>query len=634
VTAQASLVFLTHARARARRFVGVISFFVSVLVLIATSCSPRPRESPVRYLIGFSQANLTEPWRIAMTEDVKAEAARYPDMRVIYTDAADSTDRQIEDVQRLLDYGIDLLIISPNDSHALTPSVRAAYAKIPVIVLDRDVEGYDYSLFIGPDNERLGRKAGEVISALLGERKGTVLEIQGRSGSPPALGRSEGLREVLMKKTGITLLEPMVADWLRDKAEDKMRERLKHEPRIDVVFAQNDAMAFGAWKAAREAGRTDIRFIGIDGLPGPTGGVELVRTGVLSATFTYPTGGKESVTYARDLLAHVEGIPKKIYLRPREVTLATLDQGKTFESRERSAAIALNRPIVLGFAQIGAESEWRIANTRSIKAAAAKAGIQLLFEDAMQKQENQIAAIRSFIKRRVDVIAFSPVVESGWDAVLNEAKAAGIPVIITDRSVGIKDSSLWLSFMGSDFVEEGRRAARWIVEKLGSSQQVNIVELQGNVGAAPTIDRKLGFEEVIKDYPNYSIIASEYGDFFREQGYSLMKKILSTESRKIDVVFSHNDDMAIGAIRAIKEKGLKPGKDIVIVGVDGIRDAFKAMVAGEMNCSVECNPILGPQLINAVQDYMAGNDLPSRMITSEGIFPAETARRNMVGRQY
>jgi simple sugar transport system substrate-binding protein len=602
------------------------------LALLLAACGAAGRESGVRYLVGFSQANLTEPWRVAMTEEVKAEASRQADIRMIYVDAADSTGRQVEDVHRLLDYGIDLLIISPTDSRALTPVVREAYSRIPVIVLDRAVEGYDYSLFIGPDNERLGREAGKVASELLGSAGGNILEIEGRSGSPPSVERSEGFRKVIADREKARISGTIVADWLRDRAEDELSAGMGALPDFDVIFAQNDAMAYGAWRACQAAGRTGIKLIGIDGLAGPMGGIELVRRGILSATFTCPTGGKEAVTYAIDLLREKEGIPKKIYLRTAKVTRETLAAGEGGPTSSRDPAPG--RRIVLGFAQVGAESEWRVANTKSIRSSAAKAGIDLLFEDGRQLQENQVAAIRSFIQRRVDVIAFSPVVESGWDAVLNEAKDAGIPVIITDRSVGTKDSSLWLSFMGSDFVEEGRRAARWIVERLGSSSPVNIVEIQGTIGSAPAIDRKLGFEEVIRDYPSYRIIASEACDFFRAQGYAVMKRILAAESRRIDVVFSHNDDMAIGAIQAIKESGLKPGRDIVIVGVDGIKDAFKAMVAGEMNCSVECNPILGPQLMKAVQDYMAGKELPVRMITSEGIFPAATARRDMVGREY
>jgi simple sugar transport system substrate-binding protein len=596
------------------------------------SCSKPARPAGVRFLVGVSQANLSEPWRIAMTEEIKAEAARYPDLKLIYIEAGDSSSRQIEDVHRLVGYGIDLLIISPTDSRALTPVVREAYSRIPVIVLDRAVEGYDYSLFIGPDNERLGREAGKVASELLGPNGGSIVEIEGRSGSPPSLERSEGFRKVIAARNNARLSGTIVADWLRDRAEDELSARIGKLPDIDVIFAQNDAMAYGAWRACQAAGRKGIKLIGIDGLAGPMGGIELVRKGILSATFTCPTGGKEAVTYGMDLLQKKEGIPKKVYLRPTKVTRETLaaSEGRPPSPRD----LAPGRRIVLGFAQVGAESEWRTANTKSIKSSAAKAGIDLLFEDGEQRQEKQIAAIRSFIRKKVDVIAFSPVVESGWDAVLNEAKDAGIPVIITDRSVGNKDNSLWLSFMGSDFVEEGRRAARWIVERLGSSSSVNIVELQGNAGSAPTIDRKLGFEEVIKDYPNYRIIASETGDFFRAKGYSVMKGILSAQVRKIDVVFSHNDDMAIGAIQAIKEKGLKPGRDILVVGVDGIKDAFKAMAAGEMNCSVECNPILGPQLMKAVEDYMSGKDLPLRMITSESVFPASTARRDSVGREY
>lgn len=569
-----------------------------------------------------------------MTEEIKAEAARYSDMRVIYADAADSTSRQIDDVHRLMDYGIDLLIISPTDSHALTPVVREAYSSVPVIVLDRAVEGYDYSVFIGPDNERLGREAGEVISELLGNRSGTVLEIQGRSGSPPTLSRSQGLRDILAKHPKIKIVDTIVADWLRDTAEDKVAEHIRVIPGIDVIFAQNDAMAFGAWRAAKVAGRQGIRFIGIDGLPGPTGGIELVRKGVLSATFTCPTGGKESVIYSRDLLLRKEGIPKKIYLRPRMVTPEVLDQSQKGVPYARAAPLAPDRRIVLGFAQVGSESEWRVANTESIKSAAAKAGIELLFEDGKQLQKNEIAAIRSFIRRKVDVIAFSPVVESGWDEVLREAKAAGIPVIITDRSVDLKDDSLWLSFMGSDFVEEGRRAARWIVENSKATGPVNIVELQGTIGSAPAIDRTIGFEEVLRDYPNYKIIASESGDFFRSQGYEVMKKILSRQHQKIDVIFAHNDDMAIGAIQAMEEAGLKPGKGVTVVSIDAAHGAFRAMLEGKLSCTIECNPLLGPQLMKAVQDYMNGKDLPIRMITAEGVFPAATARRDMVGREY
>ncbi|WP_395700274.1 ABC transporter substrate-binding protein [Aquabacterium sp.] len=292
------------------------------------------------------------------------------------------------------------------------------------------------------------------------------------------------------------------------------------------------------------------------------------------------------------------------------------------------------KKIVLGFSQIGAESEWRTANSESIKASAKDAGIELKFSDAQQKQENQIKAIRSFIAQKVDVIAFSPVVESGWGTVLREAKAAKIPVILSDRAVDEKDDSLWVSFMGSDFVEEGRRAGRWLLENYKGQGDVNIVELQGTVGSAPAIDRKKGFEEIIKAQPRFKIIRSQTGDFTRAKGKEVMEAFLKAEGKKINVLYAHNDDMAIGAIQAIEEAGLKPAKDITIISIDAVKGAFEAMIAGKLNVSVECSPLLGPQLMQAVKDLKAGKTLPRRIVTQEGVFPMEVAAKEFPKRKY
>ncbi|XXU65441.1 ABC transporter substrate-binding protein [Sorangium sp. So ce1097] len=293
------------------------------------------------------------------------------------------------------------------------------------------------------------------------------------------------------------------------------------------------------------------------------------------------------------------------------------------------------KKISLGFSQIGAESEWRTANTKSIEEAAKAAGIDLKFSDAQQKQENQIKAIRSFIAQKVDVIAFSPVVETGWEPVLREAKAAKIPVILTDRAVDTKDDSLWVTFIGSDFVEEGRRAAKWLVDKMKDHQgTVNIVELQGTVGSAPAIDRKKGFEEIIKDKPNFKIIRSQTGDFTRAKGKEVMEAFLKAEGKNINVLYAHNDDMAIGAIQAIEEAGMQPGKDILIISIDAVKGAFEAMMAGKLNVTVECSPLLGPQLMSAVNDVVAGKAVPKRIVTEEGVFPMETAAAEFPKRKY
>jgi simple sugar transport system substrate-binding protein len=290
--------------------------------------------------------------------------------------------------------------------------------------------------------------------------------------------------------------------------------------------------------------------------------------------------------------------------------------------------------IVLGFSQIGAESEWRTANTESIKSAAATMNIDLRFSDAQQKQENQIKALRNFIAQNVDVIAFSPVVETGWDTVLMEAKAANIPVILTDRAV-TSDPSLYLGFIGSDFVEEGRKAARWVSARFkDTATDVNIVELQGTVGSAPANDRKKGFEEIIATNPHLKIVRSQSGDFTRSKGKEVMEAFLKAEPRKINVLYAHNDDMAIGAIQAIEEAGLKPGQDILVVSIDAVKGAFEAMIAGKLNATIECNPLLGPQLMTSVTEVVAGRPIPKRIVVDETMFTMETAKQHIQSRKY
>jgi simple sugar transport system substrate-binding protein len=295
-----------------------------------------------------------------------------------------------------------------------------------------------------------------------------------------------------------------------------------------------------------------------------------------------------------------------------------------------------SKPLVIGFSQVGAESEWRTANSASVKEAAKKDGVTLKFADAQQKQENQVKAIRSFIAQRVDVIAFSPVVESGWDTVLREAKAAKIPVILTDRSVSVSDSSLYVSQIGSDFVEEGRKAGRWLLDLAQKTPErsFNIVELQGTVGSGPAIDRKAGFEEVIKANPRLKIIRTQTADFTRAKGKEVMEAFLKAQGKSINVLYAHNDDMAIGAIQAIEEAGLKPAKDIIIISIDGVKGAFEAMLAGKLNVTIECSPLLGPQLMAAARDVVAGKQIPRRIQVDEGVYPAEVAAKEFPNRKY
>ncbi len=327
---------------------------------------------------------------------------------------------------------------------------------------------------------------------------------------------------------------------------------------------------------------------------------------------------------------------KKSLVAAAAITLSTISLTACGSSGSDSSGGS--DEITMGFAQVGAESGWRTANTKSIKETAKSDGINLKFSDAQQKQENQIKAIRSYIQQKVDIIAFSPVVETGWDTVLLEAKRANIPVILTDRSVDSEDTSLYKTFLGSDFVKEGEKAGQWLVDNAKESDgngdgTVNVVQIEGTTGAAPAIDRGEGFADTIKSDPSIKVIASQTGDFTRDGGKKVMESFLKSQ-KDIDVVFAHNDDEGLGAIEAIKAAGKVPGKDIKIITVDAVKDGMTALSKGEINFIVECNPLLGPQLMDLAKKVVKGEEVPERVVTEEGTFDQAAATEALPDRQY
>lgn len=276
------------------------------------------------------------------------------------------------------------------------------------------------------------------------------------------------------------------------------------------------------------------------------------------------------------------------------------------------AEVMVSEGLIVGFSQIGAESAWRQCNTRTIQQAAEDEGIQLLFENAEQKQENQIKAIRSFIAYQVDVIAFVPIVADGWDNLLKEAKNAGIPVLVTDRKIQTSDENLYAGFIGSDSEAEGRAGGRFLLKKFANKntdQPVRIIEITGTEGSSVANGRAAGFRDILEDHPEYQIIHSVSGDFLRSKGYEIMKEILK-RYEDIDVLYSHNDGMALGAIDAMKEAGIRPGKDVVIISIDAEQAAIDALQRGELNCVIECNPKTGPAIMELAKKLARGETIP------------------------
>jgi galactofuranose transport system substrate-binding protein len=279
--------------------------------------------------------------------------------------------------------------------------------------------------------------------------------------------------------------------------------------------------------------------------------------------------------------------------------------------------------LTIGFAQVGSESAWRTAFSEAIKAEAEARGINLLFSDGQQRQENQIAALRSFIAQGVDAIILAPVVETGWDEVLQEAQDNGIPVLVVDRNV-TADESLYITRVSSDFVHEGRLAAAWLVQ--ATAGNCKIAELQGTVGSSAALDRQTGFNEVIALFPDMEIILSQSGDFTRTNGKEVMESFLkAVDPSEICAVWAHNDDMLIGATQAIKEAGLNPAEDILTISVDAIPDIFLAMAEGDANATVELSPYMGGPAFDAIVRYLNGEELPRWIPVAGGIYFPDTA---------
>lgn len=313
----------------------------------------------------------------------------------------------------------------------------------------------------------------------------------------------------------------------------------------------------------------------------------------------------------------------------KEEPANTKPEGSTAPS---ATAPAGDKKLVVGFSQVGAESAWRTAETKSIRGEAEKRGVELKFADAQGKQANQIMAIRSFVTQKVDVIVIAPVVETGWEPVLTEAKEAGIPVVLVDRGIKVSDDSLYTTLIASDFVEEGRMAARWLGEKMGGKG--NIVELQGTTGSAPAIDRKKGFEEELAKFPDMKIIKSQTADFTRAKGKEVMEAFIKSDRDNIQAVYAHNDDMALGAIQALEEAGMNPGKDVIVISIDGVKDAFEAMVAGKLNATVECNPLMGPIVFDTINKIRAGEQVPKYIQNKDQLFDQTTAAQVIGSREY
>ncbi|MCR4695432.1 MAG: substrate-binding domain-containing protein [Pseudobutyrivibrio sp.] len=611
-----------------------------LLACLLNACAPAgtadETKTGSKYIIGVSQANMREEWRIALIDELKEAADSEEDIQIITADATGSVSKQVQDIDNLINYGSDLIIISPVDEKKMASKIKEIYNKdVPVIVMDRAVEGFDYTLYIGPDNQVVGRQAGDYVANRLGDNGGRVVALSSKSMSIQGTERMAGFLGTMEENSQINVESLYMESESKDAAYDLICASKEKVERADIIFAYSDNVALGVCDALRDSGlEGTVQVVDCDGFKGEDEGMDLVKEGRLLATVSCPIGGNEAFDYAKSILKNESGVPKQVILRSTLITVGNINEalGQMDANYEDHG-----QTIDVGFSQPGKESNWRLANIKSVSESARAFNINLHMEYADQSQAKQFEAIRGFIDEGVDVIIVSPVVGDGWEGILTQAKDAGIPVIMSDRDVTIEgeDESLRTTYIGADFMEEGRRAMQWLRDNVpAKGKALKIMELKGNAGAKPTLERGQGFRNILNQTPGYEIEYSDYGDFTFEGGREVVSQYLDENEWDIDIIYAHNDDMALGAIEELKARGIMPDQKVTVISVDATKAAFESMVAGELSCSVECNPIIGDQLMKAVRDLVAGKKMPYKIITEEKVYDQSVAESLIKSREY
>jgi len=291
-----------------------------------------------------------------------------------------------------------------------------------------------------------------------------------------------------------------------------------------------------------------------------------------------------------------------------------------------------DKPYVIGFSQVGSESDWRVANTKSVTAAFdSDTGYELIMENARQEQENQFAAVRRFILEGVDFIIIAPTVEEGWDTILQEIRDAKIPVIIVDRSVAVDDDNLFLANIGSDFLRQGNLAVEWLEDEIPADKTAKILHLQGTIGATAQILRTKALEDAVAKHSNWEITSQLYGDFTEAKAYEVMTEYLKT-NKEIDVLYSENDNMTFGAMRALDEAGISYGNggQVKIITFDATKEALQYCHDGRINLCVECNPMFGPQIKQLIEKYRNGEEIPKHVYVDESAYTTQNITQDFV----
>ncbi|NDL68055.1 substrate-binding domain-containing protein [Anaerotalea alkaliphila] len=530
-------------------FLGVISFGLPQMF----SGSNKPG---VEYLIGMSHPNLSDETQIAAHTSMIEELARHPNARLIFTNAGGSTYKQIKDIDKLVNYGVDLLIITANDANILGPILNRVNERIPVMLLGKDIPYYSYRMFIGPDMLSVGEKAAEGLHQILGDKKASVVAVNGPIDDPVVMQIRKGFTDEINRNVKIKIEHNIYCDWLRTEAEENLQRLLRLGGEVDAVFAQNSTMAQGAINALQQEGLS-IPVISVAGVL--TDQLkQALREGRLEAVLYAPIGGKEAIDYAMRILHGEEGIPQKIIFRSILVTRENLGTLRLWDGREDGP---MAEPYRIGYIE---SDLWKGSGISDMEGVLWIVGNLTNPSSVEQKDKEQKEMFENFLASGVDMVMFSPVFSYGWEELLLQAQREAVQVVLLGNPV--KSSAQNLVYIGPDHENQGRIAAQHIIEDIyGKKAKIKILEITGNLDSLAAMQRSGGFRQITNGYSRIEIAEVFEGTMNPNRIQEMIVLAFKKHRQEINVVFLHADTWVPHTLSALEELGLEPGLDVHLI---------------------------------------------------------------------
>lgn len=545
----------------------------------------KEKDEGIQYLIGVSFSDLSNMEQLSLYNEINERAQSYENVRVVSTNATASKYTQIKDMEMLVKLGVDILLVYSEDVLVIKNEISKIHKAIPVMVLDKEISGYAYDLFIGPDDYDIGYNAGKKVTSILGDNAGAVVEIMGSLESNATRKRTRGFSDAL-SGTGIRVVYSFYGESNINTTEEKLFNFVKENKNVDMVFAHDHAMAQGAASALERAGIRDVNIISIGNVSSKQEQEDLDDIDTL---ILYTIDGRQIIENAIQIINGTGVIPRKIIVQNYEKESEALWYLNGNDSEYEP--VDMGGPFMIGMVCNGSQDQWCQRIYRHLEKTLHSQNVSFLLSPLYglsdeEKKANQITALDALIEAKTDLILFTPCSPDGFDEILIKAKINGVQVILLDENIS-PTSQLPMTYVGYDYFDEGKIAAEWIVDNVYSSDKDIIIgEIYDHTQAFSTQKRKEGFINVISGYLRIRIVESVCGKSTHEDGKLAMEQIFKNH-HDINLVYVHNEEMALGAMQAIREKGLDPGRDVILIVNNGMDKSQKALEKQQINCIIQ-----------------------------------------------